>query len=276
MSLISCTLHGQQHIAQWHETHPEWTVARWTCGYRARQRRHLSAGAVAFAPAAAMLRPDAEGGAGMSLKGKVAVVTGSNSGIGLGIAEALARAGADVALNSFTDRPEDHALAERIAAETGVRAVYVRADMANGDDCRGLVAEAAADARPRRHPRQQRRHPARRADPGLPARDLGPHPRDQPLLGLPHHRRGAAADARAGLGPHRQHRLGARPDRLAVQVGLRRRQARHRRLHQGDGARDRRGADHRQRHLPRLRADPARRGADPRHHEAVRHGPRAR
>ena len=74
----------------------------------------------------------------MSLKGRVAVVTGSNSGIGLGIAEALARAGADVALNSFTDRPEDHALADRIATETGVRAV-----MANGDDCRGLVAEAA-------------------------------------------------------------------------------------------------------------------------------------
>ena len=79
----------------------------------------------------------------MSLKGRVAVVTGSNSGIGLGIAEALARAGADVALNSFTDRPEDHALADRIATETGVRAVYVRADMANGDDCRGLVARAA-------------------------------------------------------------------------------------------------------------------------------------
>ena len=79
----------------------------------------------------------------MSLKGKVAVVTGSNSGIGLGIAEALARAGADVALNSFTDRPEDHALAARIASDTGVRAVYVRADMANGDDCRALVAEAA-------------------------------------------------------------------------------------------------------------------------------------
>ena len=46
-------------------------------------------------------------------------------------------------------------------------------------------------------------------------------------------RRGAARHARQRLGPHRQHRLGPRPRRLALQVGLRRRQARHRRLHQG-------------------------------------------
>ncbi len=141
-------------------------------------------------------------------------------------------------------------------------------------DCRRLVATANERARPRRHPRQQRRRPARRADPGLPRRQVGPDHRDQPLLGLPHHRRRPAADARPGLGPHRQHRLRPRPDRLAVQVGLRRGQARRGRPDQGRRARDRRGADHLQRHLPRLRADPAGRGADPRHHEAVRHGPR--
>jgi 3-hydroxybutyrate dehydrogenase len=45
-------------------------------------------------------------------------------------------------LNSFTDRPEDHALAERIAEEHKVRAVYVAADMARGEDCRGLIARA--------------------------------------------------------------------------------------------------------------------------------------
>ena len=79
----------------------------------------------------------------MSLQGKVAVVTGSNSGIGLGIAEALARAGADVAVNSFSDRPEDHALAARVAAEAGVRAIYIKADMADGEDCRALVVRTA-------------------------------------------------------------------------------------------------------------------------------------
>ncbi len=77
-----------------------------------------------------------------SLDGKTAVVTGSNSGIGLGIARELARAGADVVLNSFTDRDEDHALAAGIADEFGVAARYIRADMSKGDDCRALIEAA--------------------------------------------------------------------------------------------------------------------------------------
>jgi len=80
----------------------------------------------------------------MSLSGKCAVITGSNSGIGFGIAEELARLGANVVLNSFTDATEDHALAERVAAEHKVRAAYVSADMSKADDCRALVARAKA------------------------------------------------------------------------------------------------------------------------------------
>lgn len=80
----------------------------------------------------------------MDLKGKTAVVTGSNSGIGLGVARELARAGADVVLNSFTDREEDHALARDLAAETGVRARYIKADLSRPEEARGLVAEAGA------------------------------------------------------------------------------------------------------------------------------------
>ena len=78
----------------------------------------------------------------MTLKGKTAVVTGSNSGIGLGVARELARAGADVVLNSFTDRDEDHALAAEIGREFGVTARYIKADMSSAEECRALVTQA--------------------------------------------------------------------------------------------------------------------------------------
>ena len=79
----------------------------------------------------------------MSLQGKCALVTGSTSGIGLGIAEALAKGGASVVLNSFTDRPEDHDIADRVTAIGGGKAAYVKADMAEPEDCRRLVGRAA-------------------------------------------------------------------------------------------------------------------------------------
>ena len=80
----------------------------------------------------------------MSLQGKTAVITGSNSGIGLGVARELAKQGAHVVLNSFTDRDEDHALAAAITSEFGVNAKYVSADMSKGDDCRRLIVDAGA------------------------------------------------------------------------------------------------------------------------------------
>ena len=78
----------------------------------------------------------------MSLAGKTAVITGSNSGIGLGVAWELARAGADVVLNSYTDAKEDHALAAEIAQETGTETRYIQADMSKGADCRALIERA--------------------------------------------------------------------------------------------------------------------------------------
>jgi len=76
------------------------------------------------------------------LKGKTAVVTGSNSGIGLGIAKALADAGADIVLNSYTDSEDDHALAAHIAAEHGVTARYIKADLSKGAEARELIETA--------------------------------------------------------------------------------------------------------------------------------------
>ncbi len=78
----------------------------------------------------------------MELKGKRAVVTGSNSGIGLGIAEALEQAGAEVVLNSFTDRAEDHDLAAAMAEKYHVPVCYIAADMSKGADCRALIEKA--------------------------------------------------------------------------------------------------------------------------------------
>ncbi|WP_170752866.1 3-hydroxybutyrate dehydrogenase [Ruegeria lacuscaerulensis] len=80
----------------------------------------------------------------MSLTGKTAIITGSNSGIGLGVARELAKAGANVVLNSFTDRDEDHALAEEISKETGTKARYIQADMSKGDECRALIEQSGA------------------------------------------------------------------------------------------------------------------------------------
>ncbi|WP_367717465.1 3-hydroxybutyrate dehydrogenase [Nitratireductor sp. GISD-1A_MAKvit] len=75
---------------------------------------------------------------------RTAVITGSTSGIGLGIARALAANGCNIVLNSFTDNPQDHALARKIATDHGVDAVYMRADMAAPEACRDLVERAVA------------------------------------------------------------------------------------------------------------------------------------
>jgi 3-hydroxybutyrate dehydrogenase len=80
----------------------------------------------------------------MGISGKTAIVTGSTSGIGLGIAEELARNGANVIMNSFTDTEEDHAIADRLARDHGISARYIRADMSNPEACRALVEQAGA------------------------------------------------------------------------------------------------------------------------------------
>lgn len=78
----------------------------------------------------------------MAVSGKTAVITGSTSGIGLGIATGLAKAGANVVLNSFTDSDEDHALAAELAEAHGVNARYIKADMSKAQECRALIEQA--------------------------------------------------------------------------------------------------------------------------------------
>jgi 3-hydroxybutyrate dehydrogenase len=77
----------------------------------------------------------------MSLKGKVALVTGSTSGIGHGIASALAAEGADVMLNGFGDAAQIEQLRAGMEKEHGVRVRYSPADISKADQITAMVAE---------------------------------------------------------------------------------------------------------------------------------------
>ena len=77
----------------------------------------------------------------VDLRGKVAVVTGSSKGIGYSVAEALARAGADVVV-SARNEGEVREAAERLGALGGGRAVGVACDVRRHDDVRRMMAAA--------------------------------------------------------------------------------------------------------------------------------------
>jgi NAD(P)-dependent dehydrogenase (short-subunit alcohol dehydrogenase family) len=74
------------------------------------------------------------------LDGKVAVVTGASSGLGVAFAQALAEAGADLALGARrVEKLEDtRALVEK----AGKRAITVATDVAKPEDCTALVEAA--------------------------------------------------------------------------------------------------------------------------------------
>lgn len=79
----------------------------------------------------------------MTFAGKVAVVTGGNSGMGRGVAERLAREGAAVVLaGRRTDAGEE--VCHEIAKANG-RAIFVKTDVAKPADCEALVARAVKE-----------------------------------------------------------------------------------------------------------------------------------
>ncbi len=78
------------------------------------------------------------------LKSRTALVTGSTQGIGLAIAQALAHAGADVVVHGIEPTDAGQRIASELAASTGVRAAYVRADLSRADEAGALVSAATS------------------------------------------------------------------------------------------------------------------------------------
>ena len=76
----------------------------------------------------------------MSLKGKVALVTGGSRGIGRAVCLELARQGADVAVNYAGNEAAAQETAQA-CRELGVRAVVIRADVADAAACDAMVAQ---------------------------------------------------------------------------------------------------------------------------------------
>ena len=73
------------------------------------------------------------------LDGKVAIVTGASSGLGVAFAQALAEAGADVALGARrVDRLQE---TKALVEAQGRRAITVQTDVAKPEDCQRLVDE---------------------------------------------------------------------------------------------------------------------------------------
>ncbi len=75
------------------------------------------------------------------LKGKVALITGADSGIGKAVAIAFAREGADVVISYLSEDEDAHDTA-RWVEEAGRRAVVAPGDIKSEDHCNALVKRA--------------------------------------------------------------------------------------------------------------------------------------
>ena len=81
----------------------------------------------------------------MSLKGKVALVTGSTSGIGEGIARALAAEGAAIMMNGLGDLATMEQQRAALAAEFGVKVGFAGADISKPDEIEAMVKQTQAE-----------------------------------------------------------------------------------------------------------------------------------
>jgi glucose 1-dehydrogenase len=77
----------------------------------------------------------------MTLSGKVAIVTGGNSGIGKAVVLALAEAGANIVIDYVSDEKAEEELEQRVAA-LGDKAIGVEADVSKVEDLQRLIESA--------------------------------------------------------------------------------------------------------------------------------------
>ena len=173
------------------------------------------------------------------LKGKSVVVTGSTSGIGLAIARAFAKEGANLTLNGFGDAAAIEKERAGIEKEFGVKAIYSGADMTKPAEIAEMIAATektfgAVDVLVNNAGIQfvakVEDFPIEKWDAVIAIN-----------LSAAFHTiaRRAARHEEAQVGPHHQHRVGARAGRERREGGLRRGEARHRRPDQGGRDRDR-------------------------------------
>ena len=213
------------------------------------------------------------------LKGKTALVTGSTSGIGLGIAKALARQGANIVMNGFGDVNAPKAEIEAAGAGFGVKVAHHNADMSKPAEIADMMAFAAAqfgspsggtDGRVDvlvnnagiQHVAKIEDFPIDKWDAVI-AINLSSafHTTRLALPGM----------KKSQLGPHHQHRLGARPGWLAGEVGLCRGQTRPGGPDQGYRAGNRDLRRNLQRDLPGLGVDALGAETDRRQSRRTRH-----
>jgi NAD(P)-dependent dehydrogenase (short-subunit alcohol dehydrogenase family) len=78
------------------------------------------------------------------LAGKVAVITGGDSGIGRAVAIAYAREGADVVI-SYLSEDDDAEDTARLVTEAGRKAVLISGDVSSADQCREIIARTVEE-----------------------------------------------------------------------------------------------------------------------------------
>ena len=83
----------------------------------------------------------------VDLHGKIALVTGASRGIGRAIAVALARCGADVAVNYRTEKKQAQVTVQQITSQ-GRRAMEVQADVSRSPEVARMIASIEKDLGP--------------------------------------------------------------------------------------------------------------------------------